>query len=311
MPHNPLAQPLFWPVAWRLALTLLAGLGGVAVAERHRLRQLGRSTLFLRVRTWAWIAPVFVLAVFTGGFVVFLLAAAIALQGVAEYARLVRLERPYLALLAAWAIVGLLVAALARRYFLFLPLGLFLLTCLTPILTGQTSGAHRQVSGAIFGYLYIGLPMAYLVYIKAAEPWGLQFLLVVGLAVALSDVAAFTVGSLLKGPKLAPAVSPGKTWSGAAGNLLGAAFGVAILWVAVPDRWTGPGIAALVVAVAVGAVLGDLIESFVKRDFAVKDAGTVLAGFGGVLDRVDSLLVALPLGYYALLVADNLAGGPS
>src|SRR4029453_11294227 len=67
--------------------------------------------------------------------------------------------------------------------------GLFPLTCLTPILTGQTRGAHRQVSGAIFGYLYIGLPMAYLVFIKAAERWGLEFLLVVGLAVALSDVA--------------------------------------------------------------------------------------------------------------------------
>jgi phosphatidate cytidylyltransferase len=307
VPRNPLAHPLFWPVAWRVALTLLAGLGGVVLAERGRLRQLGSSTLFLRVRTWAWIAPVFVLALFTGGVVVFLLAAVIALQGVTEYARLVELERRYLVLLAAWSIVGLLVAALVRRYFLFLPLGFFLLTSLTPIVSGQTRGAHRQVSGAIFGYLYIGLPMAYLVFIKAAEPWGLQFLLVVGLAVALSDVGAFAVGSVLKGPKLAPAVSPGKTWSGAAGNLLGAALGVAILWVAVPAEWTAAGIAALIVAVAVGAVVGDLIESFVKRDFAVKDAGTVLAGFGGVLDRVDSLLVALPLGYYALIVANNLA----
>jgi phosphatidate cytidylyltransferase len=308
VPHNPLAQPLFWPVAWRLALLLLVGLGGVALAERRRLRQLGSSTLFLRVRTWAWIAPVFVLAVFTGGFVVFLLAALIAVQGVVEYAHLVRLEPRYLALLTAWSVVGLLVAALARRYLLFLPLGLFLLTCLTPIVTGQTRGAHRQVSGAIFGYLYVGLPMAYLVFVKAAERWGLQFLLVVGLAVALSDVGAFTVGSLLKGPKLAPAVSPGKTWSGTAGNLLGAALGVAVLWVAVPEEWTAAGVAALVVAVAVGAVLGDLIESFVKRDFAVKDAGTALAGFGGVLDRVDSLLVALPLGYYAVVVANNLPG---
>jgi phosphatidate cytidylyltransferase len=307
VPRNPLAHPLFWPVAWRVALTLLAGLVGVVLAERARLPQLGGSTLFLRVRTWAWIAPVFVLAVFTGGVVVFLLAAVIALQGVAEYARLVELERRYLVLLAAWSVVGLLVAALVRRYFLFLPLGFFLLTSLTPIVSGQTRGAHRQVSGAIFGFLYVGLPMAYLVFVKAAEPWGLQFLLVVGLVVALSDVGAFTVGSVVKGPKLAPAVSPGKTWSGAAGNLLGAALGVAILWVAVPAQWTAAGIAALVVAVAVGAVLGDLIESFVKRDFAVKDAGTVLAGFGGVLDRVDSLLVALPLGYYALIVANNIA----
>ena len=307
MPRNPLAHPLFWPVAWRVALTLLAGLAGVALAERKRLRQLGSSTLYLRVRTWAWIAPVFVLSVFTGGFVVLLLAALIALAGIVEYARLVELDRRYLALLAAWSIVGLLVAALARRYFLFLPLGFFFLVCLTPIVTSQIKGAHRQVSGAIFGYLYIGLPMAYLVFVKAAERWGLQFLLVVGLAVALSDVCAFVVGSLLKGPKLAPAVSPGKTWSGTAGNLLGAALGVAILRVVVPPEWTAAGIAALVVVVAVGAVFGDLIESFVKRDFSVKDTGTVLAGFGGVLDRVDSLLVALPLSYYALIIADNLA----
>jgi phosphatidate cytidylyltransferase len=308
VPHNPLSDPLFWPVVWRVALTLLAGLAGVLLAERRRLAQLGSSTLFLRVRTWAWIAPVFLLALFSGGFLVLLLAALIALQGVAEYARLVQLERRYLLLLAGWSLVGLLVAALVRRFFLFLPLGFFLLVCLTPIVTGQTRGAHRQVSGALFGYLYIGLPMAYLVFAKAAEQWGLQFLLIVGLAVALSDVCAFAVGSLLKGPKLAPAVSPGKTWSGAAGNLLGAALGVAILRVAVPDQWSGAGVAALIVTVAVGAVIGDLIESFVKRDFSVKDAGTALAGFGGVLDRVDSLLLALPLAYYALLVANDLAG---
>ena len=70
-----------------------------------------------------------------------------------------------------------------------------------------------------------------------------------------------------------------------------------LVYIKAAEPW---GLQALVVAVAVGAVLGDLIESFVKRDFAVKDAGTVLTGFGGVLDRVD-----------ALLVADNLAGGPS
>jgi phosphatidate cytidylyltransferase len=101
VPHNPLADPLFWPVCWRVALTLLAGLAGVALAERKRLAQLGSSTLFLRVRTWAWIAPVFLLAIFIGGFVVFLLAAEIALQGVTEYAHLVELERRYLVLWVA------------------------------------------------------------------------------------------------------------------------------------------------------------------------------------------------------------------
>jgi phosphatidate cytidylyltransferase len=308
VPGNPFDDPLFVPVAWRIAAVLLTGLIGVALAERTSWSELRRSTLFLRVRSWAIIAPVFVLALFTGGFVVFALAALIAVQGLREYAGVTGLERRYTAVVAAWAIVGLLIAALARRFFLFLPLGFFFVVTLVPILSGRVRDAHRQVSGSLMGYLYIGLPMAYLVFIKAVEVWGLQFLLLVGLAVALSDVGAYVVGSALKGPKLAPTVSPNKTWSGAAGNLVGASLGIAILAVLIPDTWTAAGVVVLTVTIAVGAVWGDLVESFVKRDFAVKDAGTMLPGFGGMLDRVDSLLLALPLGYYALLTANNVAG---
>ena len=307
MPHNPLDHPDFWYVTVRVFGILALGLLGVLVAERRRLRQVVSSTLFLRVRSWAVIAPVFVLAIFSGGFLVFLLAAFIALQGAAEYGRLVGLQRRYAWLLVFWSVVGLLVAALAQRYFLFLPLGFFFLLTLAPIVTGHVEDAHEQVSDALFGYVYVGLPMAYLVFIKAAEVWGLEFLILVGLSVALSDVFAFVVGSALKGPKLAPKVSPGKTWSGTLGNLAGATVGVALLTRIVPDEWTGLGVVTLIVVIAVAAVWGDLTESFIKRDFAVKDAGTLIPGFGGILDRVDSLLFVIPLGYYALLVANRLA----
>lgn len=101
-------------------------------------------------------------------------------------------------------------------------------------------------------------------------------------------------------------MSPNKTWSGAAGNVLGAALGIAILSVLIPDAWSVLGVIVLTLTISGGAVWGDLVESFVKRDFAVKDAGTMLPGFGGMLDRVDSLLLALPLGCYALLTANNI-----
>jgi phosphatidate cytidylyltransferase len=309
LPHNPFAHPLFWPVALRVLGVIVVALVIVAAVERKPYRELKSTNLFLRVRSWAVIAPIFLLGLFSGGFMVFGLAAFVALQGAAEYVRLTGLRRRYALLLAFWTLVGMLVAALARRYFLFLPLGFFMLLTLIPVVTGEVKGSHRQVTGALFGYMYIGLPMAYFVFIKAAEHWGLEFLVVVGLGVALSDVFAFVVGSILKGPKLAPAVSPGKTWSGAVGNLIGAATGVALLSALIPKQWTTAGVVALVIAVAVGAVWGDLTESFVKRDFAVKDAGTLLPGFGGILDRVDSLLFALPLGYYTLLVVNKLAGG--
>ena len=307
MPHNPFAHPLFGEVAIQIAIVLLAGLLGVVAKERRQLRTLSSSTLFLRVRSWAVIAPIFTIALFAGGFAVFLLAAFIALQGSVEYSRLVGLQRRYTWALVVWSVVGLLVAALAQRYFLFLPLGFFFVLTLFPILGARVTEAHQQVADALFGYIYVGLPMAYLVFIKAVEVWGLEFLLIVGLGVALSDVGAFVVGSVLKGPRLAPIVSPNKTWSGTLGNLLGAAAGVAVLKSIIPPEWTGIGIATLIVVLAIGAVWGDLTESFVKRDFGVKDAGTLIPGFGGILDRVDSLLMALPLGYYALLSANYWA----
>ncbi|MDP3984034.1 MAG: phosphatidate cytidylyltransferase, partial [Acidimicrobiia bacterium] len=157
---------------------------------------------------------------------------------------------------------------------------------------------------------YIPFFLSYLVFIKLVEPDGLEILLLVGIGVALSDIVAFSVGKALGGPKLAPAVSPNKTWAGAGGNLLGAYAAWAIMWFAIPGQWSlttrliGP------VITAVASVWGDLIESFVKRDFGVKDAGDLLPGFGGLLDRIDSLLVALPITYYAIIIAQHFSVGP-
>ena len=101
------------------------------------------------------------------------------------------------------------------------------------------------------------------------------------------------------GAKLAPAISPGKTWSGLAGAAVGAyaAFAAfAFLHPAVSPLiyWSLPPL------VAVAGTIGDLLESWVKRAAGVKDAGTWLPGFGGLLDRIDSALVALPVGWLIL-----------
>jgi phosphatidate cytidylyltransferase len=108
-------------------------------------------------------------------------------------------------------------------------------------------------------------------------------------AVSVADVGAWCTGRLGGGPALSP-LSPAKRWTGVAG---GALAGVAAL--AAAGALDGNGVFTLghAVAVAVGAPLGDLLESMVKRGAGVKDAGRWLPGFGGLLDRIDSLLVAL------------------
>jgi predicted CDP-diglyceride synthetase/phosphatidate cytidylyltransferase len=179
VPRNPLANPLFLPVFWRVMLLIVVGLAAVLLSQRRSLEVWRRSTLFLRARTWFVIGPLFVLAVFIGGFVAFLLATFVVVQGCSEFVRIAGIERRYAYLLILGGEVGLLVAALARDFFGFLPFGFFIALTLVPVLSGRITGAHRQVADTLVGYVFVALPMAYIVLVKSAEPWGLNFLVIV------------------------------------------------------------------------------------------------------------------------------------
>jgi phosphatidate cytidylyltransferase len=308
VPRNPFANELFLPVFLRVMLLIVVGLLAVLVAQRRSLRVWRRSTLFLRARTWFVIGPLFVVAVFTGGFVALLLATFVVLQGLSEFVRVAAIERPYAYLLLLWGQIGLLVAALARDFFGFLPFGFFILLTLVPILSGRVQDGHRQVADTLVGYVFVGLPMAYIVYVKSAETWGLNFLVIVTVSVAVADIAAYAAGAALRGPKLVPRVDPSKTWGGVLGSLIGAAVGVALLWPVVPDEWSVAGVVVLVLVLAVGSVWGDLTENFIRTAFRTEARSTLLLGYGGVLGRVASLLMAFPLCYYALILVDKLVG---
>ena len=99
---------------------------------------------------------------------------------------------------------------------------------------------------------------------------------------------------------MAPRVSPNKTFEGAAGNLLGAYLGIALTHFALPEETRLRTVMALPALIALGAIWGDLVESAIKREFGAKDAGAWLPGFGGLLDRIDSFIMVIPLVYYFL-----------
>lgn len=154
---------------------------------------------------------------------------------------------------------------------------------------------HRRVAG---GVAWIALAAAAALWLRADPLVGranIGFLVVV---VWASDIGAYLTGRALGGPKLAPAISPGKTWAGAAGGLVGAALlGVGIAAVH-GLRHPGPPClaraAGLAVAVAVVGQAGDLAESWAKRRLGVKDSGRLIPGHGGLLDRMDAALAVLP-----------------
>ena len=152
------------------------------------------------------------------------------------------------------------------------------------------------------GLFYIGLVGFSLVLLRGEDHAGLLNTLFLVLIVWASDTGAYMAGRALGGPKLAPAISPGKTWSGAAGGLIAATL-------------IGTGAAALLApggasrAAAIAAMLGvmsqagDLLESAIKRRFGVKDSSSLIPGHGGMLDRLDGVMAAAPMATALALLA--------
>ncbi len=154
------------------------------------------------------------------------------------------------------------------------------------------------------GAIYIGVPALSLLWLYARPEIGRELVIWLICIVIACDIGAFFVGRALKGPKLAPRISPGKTWSGAVGGvtaavIVGIALGLA-LGLARPLV-----LAAAAVVFAVISEMGDLLESGVKRAFRVKDASGILPGHGGMMDRVDGIVAAL----VAAALAIWFAGG--
>ena len=242
----------------------------------------------------------------------------VAIFGVAawEYGRLFQMrgQRPARPLIVG----GVLLLISAERFPVLNPHGLlFALAILVPLTWhlidfergAKASGTDLAVT--VGGIFYLGWLGSYFISLRDL-PDGLWWVLTILSSVWLADSGAYGFGRAFGRHKLAPRLSPRKTWEGYLGSVLGGAAGsglLAIFWHlgAGADSlltWqTGMLVGALV---GLLAPLGDLGVSMLKRETGVKDTGTVLAGHGGILDRIDSWLVAVVVGYYFIWLLPNL-----
>lgn len=174
------------------------------------------------------------------------------------------------------------------------------------VITAAIPALLRRVSwwqpGGLF---YAGLSAISLSAIRGEDSLGFVAMLFVFIVVWATDILAYFVGRAIGGPKLAPRISPGKTWSGAiGGTVAGVAGGLLVAMAHFQDIGLWVGVVALTLSVA--SQIGDLFESFIKRRFGVKDSSKLIPGHGGVMDRVDGLVFAC---FAAFFLAIGTAAG--
>ena len=268
-----------------------------------------------RILTAIVLIPLVLLVVFLGPRWLFtLLTAGLAALAAWEYLSLTELGGARASRIAVVAAIGSLFAVNFEYPDLSLAIlgiaSLFMLIYCT--FRSPVERVLLDAAVSVFALMYVGFTLLAVPALReqASGPSQVTFLLCV---VWAGDIAAMYVGRLLGRHKMAPSLSPNKTWEGAVGSLAGsllAAGGLLALanWL---TQWNSARLSypdeiwywlVLAVVVNIAAQVGDLAESALKRSVGVKDSGTLLPGHGGVLDRIDALLVAAPVLWYAQLI---------
>jgi phosphatidate cytidylyltransferase len=265
-----------------------------------------------RVITGVVGVPLVVLAIWFGWPWFTLLMAAAALVGTYEFYRLAdfRKREPLLYLGLLWTLALVVSPQYSNPGLLPLTIAATMLISLIMLLFRPSrETAFRSWAWAIVGALYIGWMLSYWLSLRGL-PDGRNWVYLAMLTTFANDTGAYFIGRAVGKHKMAPAISPAKTWEGAVGGLVSAipaAILIAIVLGSISARFGTPfvfeywRIILLGFLVGLFAQLGDLVESLLKRNVGVKEAGGVLPGHGGILDRFDSLIFVGAIAYYYVI----------
>jgi phosphatidate cytidylyltransferase len=260
------------------------------------------SPLLTRIAVIAAGLPLVLFASYYGSWALFALAAAGALFALHELYQMARTLRPLVLAGYGGALAAVLGASLGGAEWM---VGGFMLTLLLAFLFAAVSETRQSttvaVAATVLGAAWIGLGLSFLILVRDLEPDGRLVLITVLVTVFVADTFAYLGGRLAGRHKMAPAISPGKTWEGFVAGIVGGVLATYLALNQEPieiDGWEAFFLGGVIV---LAAVAGDLFESMVKRDLGVKDSGRILLGHGGILDRIDSIVFATPAAYFAVL----------
>jgi phosphatidate cytidylyltransferase len=246
-------------------------------------------------------APLVLGAIWLGGWWLFALVAVASLVGLHEFYAMARPLRPLVLAGYGGAAAAVLGAKLGGVEWM---VGGFLATLVLAFLlylvATTRAPATAAVSGTVLGTAWIGFGLAFLLLVRDIPANGRLAAFTIVIAVWVDDTVAYLIGRAVGRHKFSPAISPAKTWEGFVAGTAGGMFAVFVALYHQHFLTIAESI-VLGAIVALSAALGDLFESAFKRDLDVKDSGRLLAGHGGVLDRVDAFLFALPAAFFTIL----------
>jgi phosphatidate cytidylyltransferase len=303
-------------------------------------RKRTRSDLPARLLTAGVLVPTVIYLVVLGGLAYLAAVVLIVIQGQREFYRLIEEKGAHPLVpygLAAGAALPV-VAWLGNEYHATLIMTAALLTVMVrQVGKAQITEALVSISGTFFGVFYVGWLLSHAVVLRnfhdaaighvgpagvaalgIVPDAGIFFVIFCLVAVVLCDAGAYFAGRAYGRRKLAPRISPGKSVEGAIGGLLAGTLGAAgakaifdFFWPELSRSLDWLPAVVIAFAVSVAAIVGDLIESLLKRDARTKDTGQLLPGMGGLMDRIDSPLLGIPVMYYLLLLSVWLRTGPT
>jgi phosphatidate cytidylyltransferase len=248
--------------------------------------------------------PALIFAAYQGGYWLYAFSIFVAVLGSWELAAMLLAKNvrvgKRLATLLAVVLVSMFQFSKFGQLGLFVIFILFMLAAVLKLIETGIVNYTSRLAMAILAAIYPGFFVSFSILIhREFAPAGWVFLLFVFANTWLADTFAYVFGRLFGKKKLAPTISPGKTWVGLIASFPGGAIASFMAKPFLPDWSIGSLIVLSIIATAFGQ-MGDLIESAIKRDCGVKDSSNLIPGHGGVLDRFDSFIIALPAIYFAL-----------
>jgi phosphatidate cytidylyltransferase len=261
------------------------------------------SAFWSRIVVSAFLLPLVLGIVYLGGWWLFALSTLAGLIALHELYTLARELRPLVLAGQLGFVVTLLGVQLGGLPWMTGGIAVTLLfSFLVFGLSDHRPSATASFGATVLGVLWVGGGLGFLLLLRDIPDHGFWAVVAVLFTVFAADTAAFFFGRAFGRHRMAPVISPGKTWEGfVAGIVAGMAAAFLILYKDRDEFLSVPQTLALGAAVVFASVCGDLFESAVKRDLSVKDSGRLLGGHGGMLDRLDAALWAGPAAYFVIL----------